>query len=329
MTASGSGTILITGGTGALSRACARSLLQAAERGPDFKVVLACRDTAAGMRTAADLRGEFGARASEANIDVVHCDLGELASVRQCAAGILQRTTSGDWSPLSGLVCAAGVQGATSIRFTVDGFERTFAVNHIGHFLLVNLCRPALAPGCRVIVVSSATHDPDQKTGMPEPAWNSPRALARGELGVAARGDRALNASLRRYSTSKLANVIFAHELARRTPAISVNAFDPGLMPGTGLLRDAPPPVRWLWRHALPKALPLLRRVVSENIHTPAQSGAALSELLLRPDLGAVTGRYFEGIREIQSSRQSYDPELGRELWDETSLLCDRASMPA
>ena len=144
----------------------------------------------------------------------------------------------GTLPPLHALICNAGVQSGAKQTFTADGFESTFGVNHLGHFLLVNLLLPRLAAPARVVVVSSGTHDPALKTGVPAPAWNDPMALAKGELGPLAAKDAPTKRGQRLYSTSKLANVLFTYELARRLPVgVTVNAFDPGLMPGTGLVR--------------------------------------------------------------------------------------------
>lgn len=151
---------------------------------------------------------------------------------------------------------------------------------------------------------------------MPAPAWNAPAALAKGELGATATHDSPGKTNRRRYTTSKLANVLFSYELARRLPpGVTVNAFDPGLMFGTGLSREYPAPLRWLSNHVLPRTIPVLRRVLSPNIHTPAESGAALARLVIERDLEKVSGKYFEGPREIRSSGESYDESRAAELW--------------
>ncbi len=247
-------------------------------------------------------------------------DLGSFASIRAFARDVAVRLAGGELPPLQGLVCNAGVQGARAL--TVDGFETTFGVNHLGHFLLVNLLISGLVAPARVAIVASGVHDPAQRTRMPEPAWNDPNALARGELGPAAAQDSPSVDIRRRYTTSKLANVYFAYGLARRLPTgVTVNAFDPGLMPGTGLAREYPPPIRWLWFRVLPRVIPLLRRLVAPNIHTANESGAALARLILDPALAATNGRYFEGLREIRSSDDSYDETRADELWRASAAL--------
>ena len=110
--------------------------------------------------------------------------------------------------------------------------------------------------------------------------------------------------------------------MASRLPrGVTVNAFDPGLMPGTGLIRNAPGPLRAITAHVLPRIIPILRRVMSPNVHTVEESGAALARLLIDPALAGTPGRYFEGQREIRSSAESYDENRAGELWQASAVL--------
>jgi NAD(P)-dependent dehydrogenase (short-subunit alcohol dehydrogenase family) len=217
------------------------------------------------------------------------------------------------------------VQAGTSMTRTADGFESTFGVNHLGHFLLVNELLPVLQPPARVVVVASDTHDPAQKIRIPDPAWNDVQALARGELGPAAASDKPLAAGQRRYTTSKLANVYFTYALARRLPAgVTANAFNPGLVPGTGLQREAPTPIRFVSKHILPHAKPLLRRLAAPNVHTLEESGGSLAWLATAPELADVTGKYFDQHHAIASSEESYDSARADELWEGSLVLTGR-----
>lgn len=315
-------TAIITGGNSGLGYACARTLLEDISGETPWNVVIAGRDARRGKEAVERLRSEAIPSTSTARVEVMALDLASLDSVRAFAKEFSRRINAGEMPPLHAIVCNAGVQSGATETFTADGFETTFGVNHLGHFLLVNLLTPLLSAPARVAVVASGTHDPAQKTGMPAPAWNAPAALAKGELGTAAAHDSAAKTSRRRYTTSKLANVRFSYELARRLPpGVTVNAFDPGLMFGTGLAREYPAPLRWLSNHVLPRAIPLLRRVLSPNIHTPAESGAALARLVSDPALMKVSGKYFEGLREIRSSVESYDQARAEELWQASATL--------
>ena len=181
-------------------------------------------------------------------------------------------------------------------------------------------------PG-RIAVVASGVHDPAElakvpaSAGVPVPAWNTPFALARGELGPEGANDNDGADRGRRYSTTKLANIYFTYGLALLLPAgISVNAFDPGLMPGTGLARDYPAVARFVWHTVLPRLIPLLRLILTKNTHTPEESGSALARLIVDPALAATNGKYFEGMREIPSSAESYDEERAQELWRDSVI---------
>jgi NAD(P)-dependent dehydrogenase (short-subunit alcohol dehydrogenase family) len=299
---------------------CARSLLLAS---PVWHVVLACRDA---ERAGAAVDSLREGASSGAKVEAMALDLASLKSVRKFSQELARRLNAGELPPLHALVCNAGVQGARAL--TADGFEMTFGVNHLGHYLLVNLLLPSLTAPARIVVVASGVHDPVQleglpaSVGVPPPAWNVPAALAKGELGPEAAKDDT-NADVgRRYSTSKLANMYFTYALTPRLPAgVTVNAFDPGLMPGTGLAREAPAFLRWLWFAVLPRMLPVLRLLLTKNVHTAKDSGAALARLIHDPELATTTGRYFEGLHEIRSSVASYDEARASELWKDSRAL--------
>src|SRR3954452_1740281 len=234
---------------------------------------------------------------------------------RRCArCGTSRRRFRDRCTPI---VCNAGIQLVGPTTFTEDGFETTFQVNHLAHFLLVALLRDHLAPDARVMVVSSGTHDPDRRTGMPAPRYVSAEQLARPVPSDSPAEGR------RRYTTSKLCNVLFAYELPRRAP-LSTTAFDPVLMPGTGLARDYRPFQKLVWD----RVLPALTRV-APNLNTTEQSGRALARLVTDPALRAVTGAYFLGQRPRGSSIASYDRAKARDLWETSERLMAQAILAA
>ncbi|KAA8881860.1 SDR family NAD(P)-dependent oxidoreductase [Nocardia colli] len=307
-------TVLITGGTGSLGYRTAEAILDA---GQGWHVVLTGRSPSA----VEAIRRRLGDRATGKPLN-----LGSLDDVRRFADAF---TTFG-LPPLHAIICNAGTQIVSGTMLTEDGIEQTFGVNHLAHFLLVQLLLPDLAVPGRIIFVSSDTHDPAKPTGMPAPVYINARALAypdsygaAGTLGPGPIGRR-------RYTTSKLCNVLTTYELARRLddktspPAVTVNAFDPGLMPGTGLGRDYPGIASLAWRYLLPA----LTIVPGLNIHTPRRSAAALARLALDPELAATTGRYFSGRREIRSSKDSYDPDIAKDLWNTSIELLDEKRKP-
>ena len=295
--------VIVTGGAGGLGFQCARFV---GAEDPDAMAVLACRNVTSGILAKAELK-KLGIAAA-----VLPLDLASLESVREFVA--LFRVSQ--LPPAAGLVCNAGVQNVGAPQRTVDGFETTFAINHLGHFLLVNLLLPDLVEDSRIVFVSSGTHDPATKSGMPAPRYESASTTADDfEPGGAA--------GRRRYTTSKLCNLYCAYELARRLESaadprlrsIRVHAFDPGLMPGTGLARTYPAPLRFLWRHVLP----VLARS-RPNVHSPAESGRRLAKLAT--DFGdKSTGRYVSDGRAIRSSPLSYDAGKARELWEASAAM--------
>lgn len=289
-------TVIITGATGSLGQETAKAIAAA---GPRWHLVLAARDPDRAAHAARGLRNAH-ARA---------LDLASLQSVRDFA----REQADGALPPVGAVVCNAGIQIVTGATFTQDGFETTFQVNHLAHFLLVSLLLDRMQDPARVVFVSSGTHDESKRTGMPDPVYTTAEALAH----PVTDGEDAGVEGRRRYTTAKLCNVLCAYELARRADAgITANAFDPGLMPGTGLGRDYSPVQRFVWNRVMPGLTPVV-----PNVNTPKRSGAALARLAVDPALNGVTGAYFLGTKPIASSQASYDRRKARDLWETSERL--------
>ncbi len=293
------GTVLITGATSGLGLGVAGLLA----RDPAWHVIVTGRDP-----------GRTAAAAATIGAEPAALDLGSLDGVRSFGSHL----PAVDRPPLRAIVANAGLQHLCNTAASSDGFEETFAVNHLGHFLLVQLLFGQLAPPARVVIVSSGTHDPQRRTGMPAPHYTTAVELSRADPAWA-HDDSPATAGRRRYTTSKLCNVLFTYELERRLGGrgVTFNVFDPGLMPGTGLARDYPGYQRLVWRYLLP-ALTLVNR----DINTPRQTATALARLVTDPSLEEVSGRYFSGERSTDSSRESHDPAKATDLWDTSLALC-------
>ena len=310
-------TVMVTGGNSGLGFETARAILQ---EGGGWHVVIAGRSLQRCQDAASRLTRDTG----DARVEAMALDLASLGTVRQFALDF----AAGDRPPLRALVCNAGVQHVGPTQRTEDGFESTFGVNHIGHFLLANMMLQHLeAPG-RIIFVASGTHDPSQKSGLPAPMLRHARSLAEPDDEEEARLKPG-NVGRRRYATSKLCNVLCTYEMDRRlkewgtsTPdrPITVNAFDPGAMPGTGLARGYSPAAQFAW-NSLGTVVRWVLTPFHVNIHHPAESGRALARLVLDPALESVSGRYFEGLKDIQSSAESYDLAKAAALWDQSAEL--------
>jgi retinol dehydrogenase 12 len=263
-------TFLITGANTGIGLATATGL---AKRGG--RVFVACRSAEKGRAAVAGISAESGNDA----IAFLPLDLSDLASVRACADEFLARG-----EPLHVLINNAGVGGARGL--TKDGFELTFGINHLGHFALTAalLDRLAASAPARVVTVSSDAHY--QAPGIDFEAVRRPTASRTG---------------LPEYSVSKLGNVLFSQELARRAGerGITTYALHPGVV-ASDIWRRIPWPVRPLMK---------LRMLSTEQ-------GAATSlYCATAAELAGASGRFYEDCRERSPSAVA-TPELARELWE-------------
>lgn len=294
-------TILITGGTTGLGYHCALNL---ARKHPKYQIIVASRTD---RERSAD---KINSILKQDNVRYMRLDLGSLAEVRSFAAEWAEK----QFPPIQALLLNAGLS-ILDVRHTVDDFEMTFGVNHIGHALLFDLLAPYLTEDARVVVTSSGTHDPAKKTGLPDAKYTSAEELAHPSPESLEQ-----NSGRQRYASSKLVNVLWTYALHRRFQSLktkkwTVVAMDPGLMPGTNLARSVSAPLRFLWYRVLPNILPLLRLLISPNIHSPEESAEALAWLATSPDMKGISGKYFEGKSEIKSSEDSYNERKQEDLW--------------
>jgi retinol dehydrogenase 14 len=266
-------TCLVTGATSGIGKAAASALARLGA-----ELVLVARDPARGQATADELRVATG----NPRVELLLADLASQASIRQAAQAI-ERTHD----RLHVLVNNVGGHWATR-HVTVDGLELTFALNHLAYFLLTNLLLDRLrasAPARIVNVTSSAQAFGDLHL--------DDLQFQRRYRGQAA------------YNQSKLANVLFTYELARRLEGtgVTVNCAAPGVT-RTNFGRDDSGPVM---RLLAPLARPFMR--------SPEQGADTPVWLASAPEVEGETGGYYARRRARRSSRRSYDPELARRLW--------------
>lgn len=301
-------TVIITGGNSGLGYYCAQEIAKS----EDWYIILACRNQDKATQAVKKLQETTQRK----YIEAMTLDLASLASVRTFAAEFTNR----DLPPLKAIVCNAGIQFIQRQTYTQDGFDTTFGVNHLGHFLLVNLLLKHLVSPARVIFVSSDTHDSSKTTGMPAPYFRAPQLIAYPEKDPQLKNKKIGEIGRIAYTTSKLCNVLCAYELSHclqeegystEQNPITVNVFNPGLMPGSGLAQDYTPVAKFVWNNILP----ILCKFVP-NVNTMENAGKALARLVLCPELTNVTGKYFSGFNIIDSSEESYDRVLARQLWD-------------
>ncbi|CAJ2509294.1 Uu.00g143200.m01.CDS01 [Anthostomella pinea] len=293
---------IVTGGTLNMGYHAALGI---ARQHPDWLVVVCSRSD---REHAAE---SINKTLKQSNTIFAPLDLADSSKVRAFA----KEWSSKHHPPIQALLLNAALQFPGSLTLTSEGIESTFAITHVGHALLFHLLYPHLAANARVVVTSSGTHDPSQKSGLPDAIYTSAEDLAHPPPAIANGPGR------RHYANAKLANVLWTYALHKRLNqqiperGITINAFDPGLMPGSGLAREGTAVERFLWNSILPRALPVLRFLVSPNIHRPEESAASLVRLAISNETAGVSGKYFEGRREIPSSKDSYHVEKQDDLW--------------
>jgi NAD(P)-dependent dehydrogenase (short-subunit alcohol dehydrogenase family) len=272
---------LVTGATSGIGRATAQALA-----GMGASVVLLARRPSELDRVAAEMRSSTG----NDDVTILPADLAVLDSVRQAAARFLA-----GHDRLHVLINNAGVS-LNHRSVTVDGFETTFAVNHLAPFLLTNLLLELLkqsAPS-RVVNVTST-------------------AFRRGRINFDDLQAEQRFSGIGAYNNSKLAIVLFTYELARRLAGtgVTVNCVHPGMVRSTALGRGE--------RFALPVrvAWTLLRPFMK----SPEQGANTSVYAATSPDLEGVSGRFFANSHEARTSKPSYDQALAERLWTVSAHL--------
>lgn len=266
---------LITGANSGIGKETALVL---ARTGADLVIV--CRDQERG-RAALD---EIKTKSGNASVELMICDLSSQAQIRKLADEFKQKHNR-----LDVLINNAGVI-LTRRRVTEDGLESTFAINHLAYFLLSNLLLDLIkqsAPA-RIVNVSSTVH---KSATIDFDDLQSERSYS----------------SMRAYGQSKLANVLFTYELARRLEGtrVTVNCLHPGVI-ATNIFRD----VSGVVGAAAKLFLKSPRRGAETSIY-----------LATSPEVTGVTGKYFDDKRAVRSSPESYDEAIADRLWQVSAQL--------
>ncbi|WP_102127513.1 SDR family oxidoreductase [Deinococcus planocerae] len=272
-------TVLITGATGGIGQATARALARQGAR-----VVIVGRDARKAQAVTGELRDQTG----NADVDFLIADLSSLASVR-----LLARDFRANHPHLHVLINNAGGVNQTR-QVTPDGYELTFAVNHLAPFVLTQELLGTLraTPGARIVNVSSS-------------------AQAQGHIDFGDLMGERRYSPMRAYYQSKLANVLFTYELARRLAGsgVTANALHPGVV-NSGFGGDA--------RGVMGLAMRAIKRFGSV---TPGEGARTSVYLASSPEVEGVTGKYFEKEKAVASGKESYDEEVARRLWDVSERL--------
>jgi len=223
----------------------------------------------------------------------VACELAEPAAIRACVAAVKALNV-----PLDGIICNAGIMALPKLN-RAHGYELQFFTNHIGHFILVTGLIDALAPGGRVTVVSSALHESAPKGGVEFDNLS-------GERGYSA---------WRAYGQSKMANVLFAKELARRFAGTgrTANALHPGVIFDTNLSRSMNVP-----RAVMDAAIGVSNLLVLKTI---PQGAATHCYVATNPRLAEASGQYFVDCNIAKARADADDPALATKLWDVSETI--------
>ena len=248
------------------------------------ELVLVARDRRRGEEAVATIKKRSGSNA----VSLMLCDFASLTQIRRLAGDVVASR-----SKLHILVNNAGSVNAKR-EVTEDGIERTFAVNHLGPFLLTNLLLELLKRSAPARVVTLASI-----------------AQARGDMPFDdLQFERGGYAIMRAYARSKLANVLFTRELARRLAGagVTANCLHPGAVATN------------IWSHAPWYVRPLLA-VAKLFMISPEQGAEAIVYLATSPDVEGLTGDYYERTRRVAPSQIAQDDLTATRLWERSAAL--------
>lgn len=275
-------TVVITGANTGIGKLTALDL---SKRGA--KIVMLCRNVEKAEEAAEEIR-----KATEGDVVVHKLDLSSLATVRECAEQL-----GNSLEKIDILINNAGIMACPEMR-TTEGFEMQIGTNHFGHFLLTNLLMPQLkkaAPHARIINVSSMAHIRGHMQ------WDDINF------------DKTPYNAIQAYGQSKLANVLFTKELARKGEGSGVNAYalHPGVI-NTELgrhLKDTFGPVAIMFRCFMP------------FIKTPESGANTTIYCAVEESIADHNGRYYSDCREKQPAPQAENIEDAKKLWEISEQL--------
>jgi NAD(P)-dependent dehydrogenase (short-subunit alcohol dehydrogenase family) len=240
-----------------------------------------------------------------AKVDLLKIDLASLESVRAAANEFLAINI-----PLNVLVCNAG-RASSTLEFTVDGIEVDFATNYLGHFLLTQMLLDklkvtAIKSGIesRIVNVSSEAHERFQMTG-----GIDFDAICKSEKTQGVGQNPGFFNVMKLYGQSKLAQVLYTRELAKRlhndgVDNVTVNSLDPGTV-ATNITSSIGGIVKVF--------VSMMHKLVGEHV---SQGAYLQTYLAVSPEVKAVTGKYFTNGKEYQVKGYAVDEDLQKRLWD-------------
>ncbi|MBV8940502.1 MAG: SDR family NAD(P)-dependent oxidoreductase [Solirubrobacterales bacterium] len=265
--------VVITGATRGIGRAAA---VEMARQGAE--VALVGRDPDRVEASVEEARATQGGARVHGHV----ANLTLMANVRELAQELLER-----YDHIDVLANNAGALFA-SRKVTAEGFEQTFALNHLAPFLLTDLLRERLRDG-RVVTTASDAH-------------------RSGHLDLDDLQSERSYGSMRAYGTTKLCNILFTRELARRAPELHANCFHPGVV-RTGFGKND----NGIWK--------VLTTIGSPMMRSSKRGARSLVWLALSDEAGQLDGEYIEDEKVVSPSRRARDGDLARGLWNRSAEL--------
>jgi NAD(P)-dependent dehydrogenase (short-subunit alcohol dehydrogenase family) len=292
-------TVIITGANSGLGLWTTKYLLEMG-----YFVIMACRN----IEKAQNAIDSFPELKLSSNYAIKKLDLGDFDSIRHFVADLTE------FPEIYALDCNAGITYSGDFQYTKNGIEATFGTNHLGHFLFSNLLLEKYSLA-KIVIISSALHDPKNKSPFAKAVFRSVDQLAHPKLNT--------NTDLKKtceefYATSKLCNILFAHELEKRLKMentnqnICINTVNPGLMLSTNFGRNHKP-----WEKIYRKALNFIFKIIG-LADSPVQSAKVVVNLI---DIVTKSGEYYDRGKVVASSTDSYDKDKALKLWQGSELL--------
>jgi NAD(P)-dependent dehydrogenase (short-subunit alcohol dehydrogenase family) len=283
-------TVVMTGGTAGFGAVAAKRISNT----PNTKLILGARDN------------------KNSSIDILPLDLAHLSHVRSFVEAL---TTKLDGTKIDILIMNAGAQFGNTRHRTGDGFESTFAINHLAHYLLLRLLTTSLAKDATIVITTSDVHDPKMVPFGPKEL--DPEALAHPKD-----KGKGFMPGMRAYASSKLCDLLTARAFEAFTNAqingMRVIAYNPGLTPGTSLFRA------WPWWAKFPMVVASLLRPLT-GMNTIEQAGNAIADLGLGtivPPPGRIYASLVKGkLTWPDPSYLAQNDTVMRELWVESARM--------
>ncbi|KAG5656676.1 hypothetical protein KAF25_010229 [Fusarium avenaceum] len=308
------GTVIITGANGSCAIPFVSHILTTY---PTYTVLATVRKSSLSDPNTTTLSQAISCNPSHAHIEAL--DLSSLSNVRSFAENVAKRVSSGEIPPIKAIVCNAFTMSLKGQVFTSDGLEETFQVNHLAHYLLVLKLLGSMASDGRVVMLGSDAHYTDRshplfniRTGIPDDV----------ELLVKPGPDtpgQEYNHGFHRYGVSKLANVMFMHDLTLKLQSdpklsgITSLAMDPGGMVDSRAHRIQKPLIRIVFG-MIAFMLPILK-YFTDFVRSAALSGRELAELAVDDRYEGTRG-YFIGLRPNEEDVMCKDDEKRNALWN-------------